>query len=84
MLDVKQPPNAQSAFHPIPGLIGYAGVTGSVGITHHACATQMAGLRSSYNVNRFPNRFNTFTRALNRFRKPFTCKWAYSQEVGSL
>ena len=28
-------------------------------------------------VNRFPNRFNAFTRALKRFRKRFTCKRAY-------
>ena len=35
-------PNAQDAFGPIPGLISCAGVTESVGITHHACATQMA------------------------------------------
>ena len=47
-LGVKQPPNAYDAFRPIPGLIGCAGVTGSVGITRHACATQMAGLKCSY------------------------------------
>ena len=34
--DVKQSPNAQDAFRPIPGLISCAGVTGSVGITCHA------------------------------------------------
>jgi len=28
--------NVQDAFQPIPGLISYAGVTGSVGITRHA------------------------------------------------
>ena len=35
----------QDVFWPIPGLISCAGVTESVGtrITHHACATQMAG-----------------------------------------
>ena len=32
-LDVKQSPNAQDAFQPIPGLISCAGVTVSVGIT---------------------------------------------------
>ena len=47
-LDVKQTPNAQDAFWPIPGLISCAGVTGSVGITRHARATQMAGLKSSH------------------------------------
>ena len=41
-LDVKQSPNAQDVFRPIPGLISCAGVTGSVGITRHARATQMA------------------------------------------
>jgi len=46
-LDVKQSPNAQDAFRPIPGLISCAGVTRSVGITHHAHAAQIAGLRSS-------------------------------------
>jgi len=46
-LDVKQSPNAQDAFRPIPGLISCAGVTESVGITRHVRATQMAGLRSS-------------------------------------
>ena len=45
-LDVKQSPNVQDAFWPIPGLISCAGVTGSVGITCHARATQMAGLKS--------------------------------------
>ena len=35
-LDVKQSPDAQDAFRPIPGLISRAGVTGSVGITRHA------------------------------------------------
>ena len=40
-LDVKQSPNVQDAFRPIPGLISWAGVTGSVGITCHARATQM-------------------------------------------
>ena len=43
-LDVKQSPNAQDTFRPIPGLISCAGVTGSVGVTRHAHATQMAGL----------------------------------------
>ena len=33
-LDVKQSPNAQDVFQPIPGLISCAGVTGSVGIVH--------------------------------------------------
>ena len=42
-----QSPDVQDTFQPIPGLISCAGVTGSVGITRHACATQMAGLRSS-------------------------------------
>ena len=36
----------QDAFWPIQGL-SCAGVTGSVGITRHARATQMAGLRPS-------------------------------------
>ena len=44
-LDVKQSPNVQDTFQPIPGLISCAGVTGSVGITYHAHATQMAGLK---------------------------------------
>ena len=46
-LDVKQSPDVQDVFQPIPGLISCAGVTGSVGITCHARATQIAGLRSS-------------------------------------
>ena len=46
-LDVKQSPNAQDAYQPIPGLISCAGVTESVGITRYARATQMAGLNSS-------------------------------------
>ena len=46
-VDIKQSPNAQDMFQPIPGLISCAGVTGSVGITRHAHATQMAGLSSS-------------------------------------
>ena len=41
---MQQSPNAQVVFWPIPGLISCTGVTGSVGITRHACATQMAGL----------------------------------------
>ena len=45
-LDVKQSPNAQDTFRPIPGLISCAGVTRSVGYTRHACATQIAGLSS--------------------------------------
>jgi len=45
-LDVKQSPNVQDAFRSIPGLISCAGVTGSVGITRHVYATQMAGLHS--------------------------------------
>ena len=40
-LGVKQSPTAQDAFRPIAGLISRAGVTGSVGITRYACATQM-------------------------------------------
>ena len=40
-LDVSQSLNVQDA---IPGLISCAGVTGSVGITCHAHATQMASL----------------------------------------
>ena len=40
-LDVNQ---SQDVFLPIPGLISCAGVTGSVGVTHHAHATQMASL----------------------------------------
>ena len=43
----KQLPNAQDVFWPLPGLSSCAGVTGSVGITRHARATQMAGLSSS-------------------------------------
>ena len=43
-VDAKQSPNAQDTFWPI---LGCTGVTGSVGITCHACAAQMAGLRSS-------------------------------------
>ena len=46
-VEVKQSPNMQDTFRPTPGLISCAGVTGSVGITHHTRATQMAGLRSS-------------------------------------
>ena len=46
-LDVKQSPNVQDTFWPVPGLISCAGVTGSVGITRHAHATQIAGLRFS-------------------------------------
>ena len=46
-LHVEQSPNVQDVFRPIPGLISCAGVTGSVGITRHARATQMAGLRPS-------------------------------------
>ena len=34
-VDVKQSPNAQDVFRPIPGLVSCAGVTGSVGITRH-------------------------------------------------
>ena len=44
-LDVNQSPDAQDAFRPIPGLISCAGATGSVGVTCHAHATQMAGLK---------------------------------------
>ena len=36
-IDVQQSPNVQDVFRPIPGLIGCAGVTRSVGITHHTC-----------------------------------------------
>ena len=43
-LEVKHSPNVQTIY--IPGLISCAGVTGSVGITRHARATQMAGLSS--------------------------------------
>ena len=45
-LDVNQLPAAQDAFRPIPGLISCAGATGSVGVTCHAHATQMAGLKT--------------------------------------
>ena len=45
-LDVNQTLNAQDMFWPIPGLIGCTGVTGSVGATYHAHATQMAGPKS--------------------------------------
>ena len=45
-LDVNQSLIVQDMFQPIPGLISCVGVTGSVGITCHAHATQMAGLRS--------------------------------------
>ena len=41
-LHVKQSPNTQDAFWPMLGLISYARVIGIVGITHHACAIQMA------------------------------------------
>ena len=34
-LHIKQSPNAQDAFHPIPGLISYAGVIRSVGKQWH-------------------------------------------------
>ena len=37
---------AQDTFRLIPGLISCTGVTGSVGVTCHTHATQMAGLRS--------------------------------------
>ena len=43
-VDVKQSPNAQYTFQPMPGLISCTGVTRSVGITHHAHATEKAGL----------------------------------------
>ena len=33
-LDIKQSPNAQDTFRPIPGLISYAGVIRSVGVVH--------------------------------------------------
>jgi len=46
-LDVKQSPDVPDAFRPIPGLIPCAEVTGSVGITRHARATQMAGLKDN-------------------------------------
>ena len=35
-LDVKQSPNAQDAFRPMPGIFSYAGVTGSVDVLRHA------------------------------------------------
>ena len=44
-LDVNQSPDVQDAFRPIPGLISCTGATGSVGVTCHAHATQMAGLK---------------------------------------
>ena len=44
-LDVNQSPDAQDVFRPIPGLISCTGATGSVGVTCHAHATQMAGLK---------------------------------------
>ena len=44
-LDVNQSPVAPDAFRPMPGLISCAGATGSVGVTCHAHATQMAGLK---------------------------------------
>ena len=47
-LDVKQFPNVQDMFQLIPGLISCAGVTGSVGITRHACAIHIAGLMYMY------------------------------------
>ena len=50
-VDVNQSPNVQDTFWPMPGLISCAGVTGSVGITRHAHATQMAGLSSSQSHN---------------------------------
>jgi len=43
-MNVKQSPKVQDTF---PGLISCAGVTGSMGITRHAHATQMAGLTCS-------------------------------------
>ena len=46
-LDVKQSPDAQDTFWPIPGLISRAGVTGSVGITRHARAAQMCNVHVS-------------------------------------
>ena len=46
-LDVKRSTKAQDAFRPIPGLTSCVGVTGNVGITCHARATQRAGLRPS-------------------------------------
>ena len=46
-LDVDQSPNAQDTFWPMPGLFSCAGVTGSVGVLHHARITQMAGLIES-------------------------------------
>ena len=44
-LDVNQLPIAQDAFWPMPGPISCAGATGSVGVTCHAHATQMAGFK---------------------------------------
>ena len=44
---VKQSLNGQDAFWPIPGLLSCAGVTGSVGVLHHARTTQMTGLIES-------------------------------------
>ena len=40
-IDVQQSPNVQDVFRPTPGLIGCAGVTGSVGITHHTCTVHV-------------------------------------------
>ena len=37
-----QSPTARDTFQPMPGLISYTGVTESVGITCHACITQIA------------------------------------------
>ena len=36
-LDVKQSPNAQDVFRPIPGLISCAGATGSHGVYMYTC-----------------------------------------------
>ena len=44
-LDVNRSPIAQDAFRPMPGLITCTGATRSVGVTCHAHATQMAGLK---------------------------------------
>ena len=41
-------PMHRRCFWPMPGLNSNAGVTGSVGHTHHAHDTRMAGLSSSW------------------------------------
>ena len=42
--DIKQSPNLQDMFWPVPGLISYTGVTGSVGVMYTLCTCNTGGL----------------------------------------